>query len=374
MWTCVAVLLLGQITINGTPPPNYLANASFPGTNANVELSPSDVMETGGPPAFHMELMRQSFPAFHFDYGGNLSGTFLVNTYQATATDTKGGADLLGTYIPAVNDPPLANLRFIQIVTTSDPLQGTSPYVDANPLDGTPFYYTSDQDKLYKKPDSGWYIFGDRPSRFYPPVMFPVSGRTWQGDLYLCSFDGEQMIVVYDSVTWGFLIQQYPPCCAWTNQGAAAAFALLSVALMADNQGRNDAHHYPLKLSLEKKVYQSGERIKILLEIKNATPLPVTIWDASFWNNHQVRLRDERGREPKLTDYGRGAQLMFGGGRDRNIPIEIAPGKTWKYGYYDIVKAYELKPGKYQLQVIYEEDEEPTPLRVISNRVSFTVE
>ena len=98
------------------------------------------------------------------------------------------------------------------------------------------------------------------------------------------------------------------------------------------------------------------------LVVRNASKAPVQIWFAAFWPNHRMTMKDASGKPVGLTPFGKAVTLMFGGGRDKNSPFTIEPGKSYRYPTQSLVKAFELRPGAYTLSVVYEDKSFGKPL------------
>jgi len=101
----------------------------------------------------------------------------------------------------------------------------------------------------------------------------------------------------------------------------------------------------------------------------------VTIWLAGFWANHQVIVLDADGNEPPLTESGRLRRSAFrpAGTREKNLPLELEPGDSHVSGKGALTTLYELGPGRYTLQVTYDDRHPPTPLTVAAKPVDFQV-
>ena len=167
------------------------------------------------------------YPGWTFNYGGTLSGTLTINTYDASATVDKGGAILDATYTRAASDPILDDLQFIQKVSTSAPLPGApNPKIDYIPEpgggdDGLPFYDSLAGSAPYKDATAGTYNFYDAPSRGYGTSL------SWTAELLLASWSGgptNKTVTVYDGVSWGWYMQQYaPPAGRFASDDVASA-------------------------------------------------------------------------------------------------------------------------------------------------------
>ena len=96
-----------------------------------------------------------------------------------------------------------------------------------------------------------------------------------------------------------------------------------------------------------------------------------------FWPNHKVVIKDQDGMEPPMTKKGRSARAVFSpaGDRDKNIPDAVGAGATRNLGCkIDVAEQFHWKRGRYELQVLYHDEQEPTPLRVKSDWVAFEVD
>ncbi|APW62089.1 hypothetical protein BSF38_03621 [Paludisphaera borealis] len=133
-----------------------------------------------------------------------------------------------------------------------------------------------------------------------------------------------------------------------------------------------------LLVGLPKTTCKRGEKIIPEIVYKNQGGRDLTIWDSSFCLNHKIIVKDEAGNSPPLTAKGMGCRNAFApaGGRDRNRPIVIAPGKSHRAtAEVDVAIHYQLESGKqYALEVVYDDRQEPTPLTLTSKAVEFKVE
>ncbi|MDX2036463.1 MAG: hypothetical protein SFX72_07415 [Isosphaeraceae bacterium] len=114
----------------------------------------------------------------------------------------------------------------------------------------------------------------------------------------------------------------------------------------------------------------------IELTMKNTTDKTFRIMLAGFWPNHRIILRDQAGQPPDLTEHGRLCVSVFspGGPRDKNAPHDILPGKTYTYKTPDLAKVYQLRPGRYTVEVVYEEIVEGKRDRISSSPFDLTVQ
>ncbi|MDR3622473.1 MAG: hypothetical protein P4L85_24190 [Paludisphaera borealis] len=132
-----------------------------------------------------------------------------------------------------------------------------------------------------------------------------------------------------------------------------------------------------LVVSLSKTTYKSGEEIIPEIVYKNRSGRELTIWSCGFCTNHKVVVKNEAGESPPLTAAGTQCRDAFApaGGRDKNVPIVIEPGKNRRWSSIDVASLYQLESGKqYALEIVYDDRQEPTPLNLTSKAVEFKVE
>lgn len=131
------------------------------------------------------------------------------------------------------------------------------------------------------------------------------------------------------------------------------------------------------KVSLEKERFTVGEAITTHYDVRNVSPLELTVWHSGFWPNHQVLVNDADGHEPALTPLGAQTRKAFspGGDRSKNAPLKIAPGESDDAeGRYNLCTLYDLsKPGRYTVQIVYEEKQGGWEGRLPSNVLAFEV-
>lgn len=182
-----------------------------------------------------IELDNPGKPIQSFDFDGVANGVLYIDVYQAIAEDEVGRCNFQVRYNrntnPGLVDPDLANLFWIQTVTTTRkgsgvPANETNPYVDvyaSSYADGSklPFYYRPDETTLdangvsdgepirsgtINTPAAGLtydLAFTDQPSR---PIF-----NTWQAELFLASFDSTtKTVTVLDGISWGFVVVPEP--------------------------------------------------------------------------------------------------------------------------------------------------------------------
>jgi hypothetical protein len=122
--------------------------------------------------------------------------------------------------------------------------------------------------------------------------------------------------------------------------------------------------------------FTAGARIPLSCRIENRSSRQVTLWSAGFWTNHSVRVTDASDREPPLTALGRQRRDAFApdGPRDKNAPHTLDPGESRSCGAeVDLATLFELGPGRYRVEVRYDDRQPPTPLALVSDSLSFTL-
>ncbi len=160
----------------------------------------------------------------------------------------------------------------------------------------------------------------------------------------------------------------------FTGVGAYGTRAMASTK--GAPSGSRPLKEYSLVVSLPREVFRPGEPIKASIEFRNLAGPEVTIWISGFWPNHKVVVKDEAGVEPPLTDLGKRGRQAFspGGGRDKNYPHIVKRGGKYSIAANaNIAELYDLTPGKYRLEVTYDDEQGPTPLRITSSSVEFQV-
>jgi hypothetical protein len=203
---CHALTLPAAITVINPAAANHTPKSDCPALDGSNQLNPDPAQYLAPPPAGQGVLAELAngdspFPGWTFNAGAALNGTLTINYYHSRFVDTHfSGAQIKATYTPGPGDP--STLRFVQMIETSDPLNGaTSPYVDPYPNDDPtnaplPFYWTEKETKKFGL------TFYDFSKRSHPPT----SSVTWRGNLYLTSWDGNVpgTVTVHDGVKWGF--------------------------------------------------------------------------------------------------------------------------------------------------------------------------
>jgi uncharacterized protein (TIGR03067 family) len=121
-----------------------------------------------------------------------------------------------------------------------------------------------------------------------------------------------------------------------------------------------------------------GEAIPAKFAVKNVSQVEQTLWHSGFWPNHQIIVRNAKGKEPPLTRFGRQCRQAFspGGERGKNAPWKLKPGgEDTTEGNYDLTRLYNLsRPGRYTVQYVYEEKHDGGwKGRLLSTKAAFAV-
>jgi hypothetical protein len=201
-----------KITITG--PDTHVHSKQAIDADDLVTLDPDPVSYVGGASADMQAILKAALPTWTFTFGGTLDGTLHIETYSATSSkDDWGGALMDATYTRVATDPTIADLHWIQIVTTNAPLKAGEPttgYVDPirNPYT-RPWYYSAalDQSKENGNKTATTYHFHDHPKR---EARSDPDDITWRGELLMASSDGVDSAKVYDGFDWGFDLQDDP--------------------------------------------------------------------------------------------------------------------------------------------------------------------
>lgn len=112
---------------------------------------------------------------------------------------------------------------------------------------------------------------------------------------------------------------------------------------------------YRMVISLPGREF-GNQPLMLTCEFQNHSPNPIVIYKSDFGCNHSIILKERSGNEPKLTKLGSYLKERFENGRnrDRNIPVNVLPGKT-SQETIDLARCYEFKPGKYRVKVLFRE-------------------
>jgi hypothetical protein len=198
-------------------------------SDSYVILKPDPIHN--GPDLFSLSSVSQAlkdelaggdtkFNGWKFDYGfSSLSGTLYVDSYKAAYKGNHhGGGEINLRYKKGTNDP--ANLRWIQLITTTNPLNGAkSPYIDPYPNDGTdkaPFYYHTGEIADHTGGSTNYGFGKDYDLHFYDfssrihPLPVPFSPITWLAELYLVEVENGKKVTFHDGIQWGWEMHPTP--------------------------------------------------------------------------------------------------------------------------------------------------------------------
>ena len=135
-----------NIVITGVTAGSTIAGIDTEEAISNSKVTTNTIGYDAGASQAMKNALAGQLPAWTFNYAAGLGGTLNINPYVPTSTrDDNGGGKIDATYTRANGDPVLANLHWIQLVTTNSPLNGgpTTGYIDPLPNDDKlPFYWT----------------------------------------------------------------------------------------------------------------------------------------------------------------------------------------------------------------------------------------
>ena len=131
-------------------------------------------------------------------------------------------------------------------------------------------------------------------------------------------------------------------------------------------------------VTMVKSDYKVGEAIPIIYTKMNITmDQKIDVWDAGFWPNHKIFVRDANGNDVDSTAKGEELFKAFapGGSRDKNVKITLDPRMTRSpLERYNLAELFKLDtPGTYSVQVVYEEYNGGWEGRLWSNPYKFTI-
>jgi len=131
------------------------------------------------------------------------------------------------------------------------------------------------------------------------------------------------------------------------------------------------------KVTLVKATIETGKPVSVHYVKRNVSKETLKVWHSGFWPNHQIAVKDADGQEPALTKQGAHCKKAFnpGGARDKNFPVELKPDtEDATEGNSDLTLYFDLtKPGKYSVEIIYEEKQGGWEGRVVSNTAAFEI-
>lgn len=139
---------------------------------------------------------------------------------------------------------------------------------------------------------------------------------------------------------------------------------------------------YRMVISLPGREF-GNQPLMLTCEFQNHSANPIVIFKSDFGCNHSIIPKDGNGIEPTLTKLGSYLKERFKNGRnrDRNIPVNVLPGKT-SQETIDLARCYEFKPGKYRVKVLYREwchnniksiTRESIVIKIESNELEFEI-
>ena len=132
--------------------------------------------------------------------GGSLS----VTNYGAGYKGGAGGGEIEALFTPPASLGADNTLKWVQVLTTNDPLSGhVSPYLDSSP-GSHPFYPYGASNA------AGPLSFYDFSKRF-PSNLATTNPIVWNANLYPVAVDASNHnIQVYDGVSWGWTMTKAP--------------------------------------------------------------------------------------------------------------------------------------------------------------------
>jgi hypothetical protein len=232
-----------NIIINNPAAANHIPAAlGADGDSSVLRPDPVRYLAAGGPEAAELfAVLTLDFPAatgWTFMQGGALSGTLNVDQYIARVpAEHRLGAGFEARYTRAATDPPVENLRWIQLVNTTR--DGPRAFVDPLPNDpepgNPPFFYTEDQNfnrssNRLPSPFGNYdLLFSDFPAqdcRDHPDfwtlrfATFLVTYTPTPGGV-------PGMVTIHDGVEWGY----DATCVPETRTAVYVVIALLVIAL-----------------------------------------------------------------------------------------------------------------------------------------------
>jgi|GEM_PF-3409414 len=131
-------------------------------------------------------------------------------------------------------------------------------------------------------------------------------------------------------------------------------------------------------ITMAKDQYKVGDPIPVIYTKMNVSmDQDIDVWDAGFWPNHKIFVRDKDGNDVDPTAKGEKLAKAFapGGDRDKNLKATIGPRMTRSpLERYNLQELFKLDtPGTYSVQIVYEEYKGGWEGRLWSNPYKFTV-
>lgn len=130
-------------------------------------------------------------------------------------------------------------------------------------------------------------------------------------------------------------------------------------------------------LELDRAVYKRHEPVPIRTIYQNAACLPVTLWMSGFWPNHQILVTQAGGMDVGLTELGRECRDAYNpaGPRRKNYPVVLEAGRAYvDPAEIDLSQYFHLQKGEYKVRVIYDDRQGPTPTRIMTPWLDFSIE
>lgn len=112
----------------------------------------------------------------------------------------------------------------------------------------------------------------------------------------------------------------------------------------------------------------------VSLAVRNGSRAPVELWSAGFWPNHRLALTAVTGKQVALTSFGRAGYRRFEDpSRDKNSRVVLGPGPSHAYRTPPLDKVYVLRPGSYNLRVLYRDTSHGKPLQLSCKGIRIEV-
>jgi len=158
---------------------------------------------------------------------------------------------------------------------------------------------------------------------------------------------------------------------------AAVGVLIWSAGLHAYPSGGRGSRQCSYTLKLNKKKFEHLKPIILNLSFRNLGSDALKIRVSGFWIDHMVVVLDEHSEKVPLTPLGAQRLKDFapeGSDSNRNIMLTIEPYDVLEEGYtINLYDNFLLEPGKYKVQVTYDNREGPTPLTLRTKFVPFEI-
>ncbi len=134
-------------------------------------------------------------------------GTLSVTSYKAGFNGATGGAEIEALFARASAPAAGSYLEWVQVLNTNAPLGGnTSPYLD-NAADTSKPFYSLTSANTSPGLAAGQLNFYDFSKR-NPSLLSTTNPVTWDAKLYPVVADANQVLTVYDGVSWGWTMKK----------------------------------------------------------------------------------------------------------------------------------------------------------------------